>query len=209
MAIIYIRCIYGNFGREFTKYMVEYTVYIKGSGLPCNCNINDRISYARRSTPFDYSVFVSSAMLCTRCGGFVYICFTFARIFDRHIKGTCVLREPYRKDSSNIDVKTICACCTSFTITLYIGWKHTHAHTYMHTYSHIHTHTHTHTHTYVAIPTGKHRRQLLTPLDGSQGDGMNEPTLNPDRDQGGRGEVESLEALQHNFVLSMQVQAVK
>jgi len=29
-----IRCIYGIFGREITKYMAIYTVYIYGSGQP-------------------------------------------------------------------------------------------------------------------------------------------------------------------------------
>jgi len=34
---IYIRCIYGIFGREIIKYMVSYTVYKYGSGQPYTC----------------------------------------------------------------------------------------------------------------------------------------------------------------------------
>ena len=39
---VYIRCIYGSFGREVTEYTVMYGVYICGSGTHAHTRTNTR-----------------------------------------------------------------------------------------------------------------------------------------------------------------------
>jgi hypothetical protein len=67
---IYIRCIYGNFGREITKYTVIYGVYIRfwptlvicGSGQPYTYNHKHHIFKATRLN----IVIVGSGFHCLR-----------------------------------------------------------------------------------------------------------------------------------------------
>ena len=127
---IYIRCIYGIFVREITKYTVlfcqPYTPYIYGSGQPCDMcmlEVRNRILAAASQNR-------NAAAHCLKISAVV----------------------------QNYDLHThLCMCNDHYTHTHTHTRAHTHAHTLSHTHTHTHTPTHTHTHkTYTHTYTHTH-----------------------------------------------------